>query len=141
MSGISGNYDGEGPNVAAANGTTAPGPKAASPDIPFKRGAMNNGITGGQGINGFVPVDRRGRIRTTEESYRSGTAISVGGGDQVLPVCTRAVYIAGTGNLVVRLADDSADVTFNTIPAGTTLRIAVAIVRQTGSTATGLLLF
>lgn len=140
MSGIAGNYDGEGPNVAPKS-ATAPGPVAKSPDVWAKRGALNNGIPGGQGIGGTVPVDRVGRLRTADEAARSGTAISVGGGDQVLGVCTRWVYIAGTGNLVVRLADDSADVTFATIPAGTMLRIAAAIIRQTGTTATGLLLF
>ena len=139
--GISGNYDGEGPNVAPANGTTNPGPVAPSPDVPFKRGTMNNGIIGGQGIGGFVPVDRRGRLRTSEESARSGTAISVGGGDQVLGVTSRWVYVGSNGNLVVRLADDAADITLTGVTAGQLIPLAVAIVRQTGTTAGGILLF
>jgi hypothetical protein len=138
--GISGNYDGEGPNVAPQT-ATAPGPVAGSPDVWAKRGSMNNGITGGQGIGGFAPVDRRGRLRTSSESARSGTAISIGGGDQVLTVCTRALYVGGGGNLVCRLADDTADITLTGLVAGVVYPIAIALVRATGTTATGILLF
>jgi hypothetical protein len=139
-SGISGSYDGEGPNVAAKS-ATAPGPTAqVSPDI-WAQGAALNSAPGGQGRQGMCRVDRRGRLRTADEAARSGTAISVGGGDQILNVCTRWVYIASTGNLVVRLADDTADTTLSNLPVGVMLPLAVAIVRQTGTTAGGVLLF
>lgn len=138
--GISGSYDGEGLNVAVKS-ATAPGPVAqASPDIWAQAAALNT-APGGQGRTGLCRVDRRGRLRTSDEAARSGAAISVGGGDQVLSVCSRWVYIGTTGNLVVRLADDTADITLSNLPAGVMLPLAVAIVRQTGSTAVGVLLF
>jgi hypothetical protein len=137
--GISGNYDGEGPNVAAPS-TTAPGPVTASPDAWATRGSLNNGITGGQSINAMVPVDRRKRLRTSSESARGGVTINVGPGDQVLTVCSRALYVSIAGNIVVRLADDTADVTLSNLLAGVVYPLAIAIVRQTGTTASGVLL-
>lgn len=138
--GISGSYDGEGLNVAAKS-ATAPGPVAQqSPDI-WAQGAALNTSLGGQGRQGLCRVDRRGRLRTSNESARSGAAISVGGGDQVLAVCSRFLYVATTGAVVVRLADDTADITLSGLLAGTILPLAIAIVRQTGTTATGVLLF
>lgn len=138
-SGISGSYDGEGVNVAPKS-ATAPGPAAGvSPDV-WAQGAALNTSPGGQGRQAMMRVDRRGRLRVSNEAARSGAAISVGGGDQVLSVCSRWVYISGTGNLVVRLADDTADTTLSNIPVGVMLPLAVAIVRST-STAAGVLLF
>lgn len=139
--GISGSYDGEGVNVAAASATT-PGPApGVSADIWAQTNGLNNNRTGGQGRQGLCRVDRRGRLRTASEAARSGTAISVGGGDQVLGVCTRWLYVTTTGTVVVRLADDVADTTFAGLVVGTMLPLAIAIVRQTGTTATGVLLF
>lgn len=139
-SGISGSYDGEGLNVAAKS-ATAPGPVAqASPDV-WAQGAANNTAPGGQGRQSNMRVDRRGRQRTSNEAARSGVAVAVGGGDQVLGVCSRYLYVSVTGNIVVRLADDTADVTLSNLPVGVMLPLAIAIVRQTGTTATAVLLF
>lgn len=141
--GIGGNYDGEGPNVAAhVNGTLHnPGPIAPSPDVFDKRGSLNNGIAGGQGIGGTVAIDRRGRLRTSDEPARSGVVLNVGGGDQVLSVCARYFYCSTSGNLVCRLADDSADLTFTGMVAGATYPISIAVVKASGTTAGGILLF
>lgn len=139
--GISGNYDGEGPNVAPASPGVAPGPVVKAPDVWAKRGALNNGITGGQGINGLTPVDRVGRLRTAEESARSGAAIAIGGGDQVLSVCARYVYVSTGGTLVCRLADDTADITLAGLVAGSMLPLQVGTVRSAGTTIAGVLLF
>ena len=138
--GMSGSYDGEGANVAAA-GTTAPGPVAASPDVWKQTNGLNNAANGGQGRQSMLRTDRRGRLRVSSESARSSAAINVGGGDQVLNVCARGVYIGTAGNLVVRLADDTADATFSNLVAGAWYPFVIAIVRQTGTTAAGVLLF
>jgi hypothetical protein len=103
--------------------------------------ALNNSKTGGQGRTGMMRVDRRGRLRTSSESARSGAAIAVGGGDQILAVCSRAVYISGTGALVIRLADDTADITLSGLVVGTVYPLAIALIRQAGTTAAGVLLF
>jgi hypothetical protein len=52
-----------------------------------------------------------------------------------LPFVTRAVYIGSAGNLTARLADDTAAVTFNGLPAGSMLPIRVRQVYATGTTA------
>lgn len=136
--GISGSYDGEGLNVSAKS-ATAPGPVAQqSPDV-WAQGAATGTAPGGQGRQSLMRTDRRGRLRTSSEAARSGTAISVGGGDQVLSVCTRKIWIGTAGNLIVRLADDTADVTFTALAIGV-YDLAIAVVRST-TTAAGVLLF
>lgn len=139
-SGISGSYDGEGLNVSAKS-ATAPGPVAQqSPDV-WAQGAANNTAPGGQGRQSNMRTDRRGRLRTSNEAARDSVAVSVGGGDQVLGVCSRYFYAATTGAIVVRLADAAADTTLSGLLAGTMYPLAIAIVRQTGTTTTGVLLF
>lgn len=128
---IQGTYEAEGPNVSGA------AQKALTGDVP----AMNTmSSTGPGGNQQSVAIDVRRRLRVSTEAARAGVAISVGSADQVLAKATRWVYIGTTGNLVVRLADDTADVTLSNVPVGL-YQLAVAIVRKTGTTAAGVLLF
>ena len=54
-----------------------------------------------------------------------------------LPIPSKALYIGGTGNVVLRGVGSDADVTFTAVPSGTTLHVAAAYVRAT-STATNI---
>src|SRR5882762_5948574 len=94
--GIGGNYDGEGPNVAAKS-TTAPGPVASSPDTWAKRGPMNNGITGGQGIGGWSPWTAAGAsgLRTKQQGVGRPSASAA---------ATRSSACAPVGSTLPRLA-------------------------------------
>jgi len=142
--GMTGTYDGEGSNIASGGTGGAPiggnglvAPAAPSPDV----GLASNSTTSGQGRQGVVTIDRRKRLRTSSESARSETPISVSGGDQKLAYCSRGIYISTAGTLVCRLADNSADSTFSNLNAGSWYPFAVAIIRQTGTTAAGNVLF
>ena len=55
-----------------------------------------------------------------------------------LTLTPKAVYVGGAGNLVVRLVDDTVDVTFSNVPAGTLLPIRPKLVKTT-STCTSIL--
>lgn len=48
---------------------------------------------------------------------------------------TRAIYTGAGGTLVCTLMDDSSDVTFVALPAGTVLPVRVKRVKATGTTA------
>jgi hypothetical protein len=52
-----------------------------------------------------------------------------------LPNVTRAIYIGSAGNLTARLADDTAAVTFNGLPAGSMLPIRVRQIFASETTA------
>jgi len=73
-------------------------PPGVSPDVWAQTNALNNSKTGGQGRTAMMRVDRRGRLRNVlSESARSGAAIAVGGGDQILAVCTAPSTSAAPG--------------------------------------------
>lgn len=57
---------------------------------------------------------------------------------ETLPRTTRAIYIGGSGNAVVRFAGDGADRTLNGLVAGTVMPFRLTAVRNSGTTATGL---
>lgn len=54
-----------------------------------------------------------------------------------LPMATKALYVGGAGDLVVRLVDSDADVTLANVAAGTILPLRVRAIRDT-STATNI---
>lgn len=131
--GIAGSYDGEGPNVGGGLAPATPSPDAGL--------TGPNPTTTGQGKMVMAAMDRRRRVRVSSEGARTATAISVGGGDQVLKTYARGVYVATGGTLVCRLADDTADATFTGLLGGAWYPFCVSIVRASGTTAVGVLLF
>ena len=75
---------------------------------------------------------------------KDAVAISYGGGDQNLGATRgpgRALYISSAGNLVVRMTHSATDITLTGLLAGTIYPISVALIRQTNSTAAGLVLY
>lgn len=56
--------------------------------------------------------------------------------DAALPYMTRALYVAGAGNVAVEMAS-GAYVTFPAVPAGSILPCRVLRLLKTGTTATG----
>jgi hypothetical protein len=132
--GIEGRYDGEGSNVSGAL-SVAPGV-----DVPAQ--GTGDGFTAtGQGRAAQIAVDRRSRIRVSDEGARSAAAISVGGGDQILTKYARGVLITTSGTIVGRLVEDTADQTFAGLVTGNVYALCFALIRQSGTTAAGLLLF
>jgi len=67
-----------------------------------------------------------------------GVAVDVFGGDQALGRTARAFWIGGAGNLALTMDDGSA-LTFTALPAGFLLPVQATVVKQTGTTATGVL--
>ena len=67
-------------------------------------------------------------------------AINVGGGDQTITATAPIdrIYVGGAGAIVARLRGDAADRTW-TVIAGQYLAGDFGIIRQTGTTATGLI--
>jgi hypothetical protein len=130
MSGISGSYDGEGPNIVPVNIQTGMQPQPIPPDVGLT--GPNPNLTGGTRIS-YFRMDRRGRLRVSNESVRSSVAINVAAADQALTVCSRWLYVGVTGNLVCRLQDDAADQTFSNLAVGWH-QLAIAVVRKTGTT-------
>ena len=51
----------------------------------------------------------------------------------------RYIYVGGAGNVAVKLANDTAAITFVAVPVGTVLPVMAIKVMATGTTATNLL--
>lgn len=65
-------------------------------------------------------------------------AIDVSGGDQALPTSCRALYTGAGGDIAVTM-HGGGNVTFVSLDAGAIIPISVSAVRQTGTTATGVI--
>lgn len=52
------------------------------------------------------------------------------------PIGIRAIYVGGTGDIVLRAIESSADVTLKAVPVGTILPIKAKYIRNTSTTAT-----
>lgn len=73
--------------------------------------------------------------------FNRAVAISYGGGDQTLSLPGKGLYISTAGNLAVRLRGGAADTTLTGLLVGTVYYFEVVAIRQTGSTAAGLVLY
>lgn len=70
-------------------------------------------------------------------TFAASTAFTITPNDSTdLPSAARAIYVGGTGNMVVQMASDASQVTFSGIPAGTLIPIQVSRVLATNTTAT-----
>jgi len=55
-----------------------------------------------------------------------------------LPVATKAIYVGGAGDIVLRPLSGSSDVTFANLPDGAILDVRARAIRATGTTATAM---
>lgn len=81
-----------------------------------------------------------GTYHDSNATVSARQAITITPSDSTTLVCTRAIYVGTTGNIVVTMAGDQAAgaVTFTNVPVGI-FPIQVVQVLLTGTTAAGLL--
>ena len=84
-------------------------------------------------------TDKYSDVDSVMSSARKGFAITPNDSTDIA-LTAKAVWVGGAGNLVVRLEDDSADITISGIAAGTLLPIRPKLIKTT-STATLLIGF
>jgi hypothetical protein len=84
-------------------------------------------------------TDKYSDVDSVMSSARKGFAITPNDSTEIA-LTAKAVWVGGAGNLVVRLEDDSADITISGIAAGTLLPIRPKFIKTT-STATLLIGF
>ena len=129
---LSGRYEGEGPNVSGAQNAAVVG------DVPVSN--LTSSQQGPIGPVQDVAIDVRRRLRTSNEAGRAAITINYSA-DQKFAKATRWLWVAVTGTLVVRFADDTADVTIANLPVGL-YPFAISIIRSSGSSGvTGLAIF
>jgi hypothetical protein len=94
------------------------------------------------GTSGGVPMPRRGQIIDDQSSSAAGAAaVSLASDtDYTEPVVPVALYVGGAGNVKVDMLCGGTGVTFPSVPAGTTLPVAVTKIYSTsnGTTASNL---
>lgn len=83
---------------------------------------------------------RMAGARKANDPAVDAVAIDVSSTDQTPATSSRAVYVGGTGDLVVQLVEGTTSVTFKAVPVGTVLPIAVKKVIKSGTTVTNSLL-
>lgn len=77
-----------------------------------------------------------GSYRSSNATVSAHSAFVVTPSDSTVIPTTRGLYVGGTGNLSVVMAEDQNTVLFSAVPAGTILPIQVTQVLDTDTTAT-----
>ena len=77
-----------------------------------------------------------GSYRTANATVSAHSAFVVTKSDSTILPVTRGLYIGGTGDVNVVMAEDENTVLFSAVPAGTILPIQVIKVMSTSTTAT-----
>lgn len=80
----------------------------------------------------------KGAYRTADSMSPYWDADAVTPSDDTVIPCTRAIYVGGAGNIVVRMHATQNNITFTAVPVGTILRIQVDQILATDTTATNL---
>lgn len=83
-------------------------------------------------------VDSFSRFQATVISPLTSAASVTPHNTNELAYVTRALYVGGAGDVSVTM-QDSGDVVFEGVPAGTTLPVRVKVVKATGTDATGII--
>jgi len=74
----------------------------------------------------------------SDSPAKSSFSITPHATNEVGAYIPRFLYVGGAGTLAMRLANDTADVSYIGVQAGTTLRVRPSHIRASGTTATGL---
>lgn len=86
----------------------------------------------------MTAVDSFSRFQTQDFSPLTNAASVTPHNTNELSYVTRALYVGGAGDVAVTM-QDSGEVTFVGIPAGTTIPVRVKIVKATGTDATSII--
>jgi hypothetical protein len=78
-----------------------------------------------------------GAYRSADAMVSAMGAVSITTSDATVIPVTRAIWVGGTGNIAVRMADGTA-VTFSAVPVGV-FPVQVDMVKSTNTTATNLI--
>lgn len=84
-------------------------------------------------LNKTVP--KNSELQAFAENFNNAAAVTP---SDTAAVAYDGLWVGGAGNVKVDMAGGQAGVTFNSVPAGTLLKIAVTKVYATGTTATAI---
>jgi hypothetical protein len=76
---------------------------------------------------------------SAESPAKNSFAITPHASNEVGTYIPRAIYVGGGGTLAMRLAGDTADVSWIGVPAGCVIPVRPLYIRATGTTCTGII--
>jgi hypothetical protein len=76
---------------------------------------------------------------SAESPAKSSFSITPHATNEVGDYIPRAIYVGGAGTIAMRLAGDTADITWTGVAAGTVLPVRPRYIRVTGTTCTGII--